>query len=209
MSTYGTMQARIADDLSGRTDLTTQIQEAIQTAIKFYERRRFYFNEATTTFSTVASQEYYGSSDNADIPNIIEIDTLKILVNGSTYLLTARDFQFIDDISNSTSSLGDPTDFCYYKQNIRLFPIPSAVRTITMAYVKRLTTLSASGDTNAWMTDGEELIRMRAKRLLFLNVIRSPEESATYAEFEAQALGVIEGETAKRISPGRLRPTIF
>ena len=53
MTTYGTMQDRIADELM-RSDLTTHIQKSIQTAIKKYEREEFYFNVTTGTLSTVA-----------------------------------------------------------------------------------------------------------------------------------------------------------
>lgn len=208
MSDYGTMQSRIADELA-RSDLTTQIQRSIQSAIKFYERRRFYFNEAITTFSTVAAQEYYGTADNAEIPNIIEIDTLKLTANGSSYLLDPQDWQYIDEVSNSATASGDPTDYCYYRQEIRLYPIPDAVRTVTMSFVKRLPALPANGDTNAWMTDAEELIRIHAKRDLFVHVIRDFDEAAAMAEIEPEVLSVLDGETTKRISPGRLRPTLF
>lgn len=208
MSDYGTMQARIADELA-RTDLTTQIQRAIQSAIKIYERERFYFNEATATFSTVANQEYYGTSDLADIATLVEIDAVKLTVNGRSYPLVERDFAYLDAVSTTASYTGDPSDYAYFKLQIRLYPIPNAARTITLAYIKRFTTLSASGDTNAWMTDGEEMVRMRAKADLFVNVIRSPEEAALCHEGELIAYTALTNETTRRITSGSLRPTAF
>jgi hypothetical protein len=45
MTTYSELQAELADELN-RTDLTTQIQKAIQEAIRKYERKRTYFQRA-------------------------------------------------------------------------------------------------------------------------------------------------------------------
>lgn len=59
---YIDLQNRIADELGARTDLSSQIILAIQTAIAKWERQPFYFNEVynTALLTTVASQEFYG-----------------------------------------------------------------------------------------------------------------------------------------------------
>lgn len=208
MTTYLVMQTRISDELA-RDDLSSQVQLAILSAIDHYERERFYFTEGTATFSTVAGQEYYSSSDLADIATLVEIDSLRITVNSTRYTLCRRDFAYIDEIAASSTTTGDPTDFCYYKQQIRLYPTPSSVRTITMAYIKRLTALSSSSDSNAWTTDAEEMIRMRAKADLLYNVIRDPEEAAICERGAKIAHDALCHETARRISAGRVRPTNF
>ncbi len=50
-----------------------------------------------------------------------------------------------------------------YQDRINLFPIPGSTYTLTIHYLKALTALSADSDTNAWLTEGEELIRLHAK----------------------------------------------
>jgi hypothetical protein len=83
MSTYGEMQTTIADELD-RSDLASQIQKAIKTAIKKYQRKRFFFNEARSlTFNTVDGQEFYTAADSSDIPNLLFIDTVKLTISGS------------------------------------------------------------------------------------------------------------------------------
>ena len=208
MTTFAILKARIADEIA-RTDLTANIITSVVSAVAFYERRRFYFNEATTTFSTVSGQDYYSSSDNAAIATLIEIDSLLVTESGTKSPVIATDFQFIADQNNSSSATGAPQFYCYYKRNIRLSPFPDAVYTMTMAYVARLTALSADADTNAWTTDAEELIRCRAKWDLFSHVIRDFGEADRAKQAELEALSVLEAETGKRISPGRLRPTQF
>lgn len=199
MTTYAVMQSRIADELS-RTDLTTQIQRAILSAIKFYERKKFYFNTSvTSTFTTVANQEYYGSSDLAAIPNIVEILALKGTLNSTKLPLRPVDFNTID-AQQSGSVKGFPEYFCYFAQQIRLYPMPNSAWTMTLAMVYRLTALSADGDSNVWTTDAEQLIRQNAKRQLYLDVIKDRDSAEIAAILEKEAYDVLRNETLRRFS---------
>jgi hypothetical protein len=207
MTTYGTMQDRIATEL-GRSDLTTSIQDAIQTAIKFYERRRFYFNETQGSFSASASQEYYGSADAAFIPKLVLIDSLTITANGTSYPLYARDWSYIDKVQTNAGYTGDPVDYAYYNNKLRFYPIPYIGRTFNISYVERLASLTATTDTNAWVDDAEELIRCRAKRELYTHRVQKPEKAGLMKAAEDDALEALEGETFSRLS-GKLRATQF
>ena len=206
---YSALQARIADDLN-RTDLTTQIQNAILRAIRHYERRKWWFNELRSdTFVTVASQEYYAAAANADIPNLISIDTLRLTVN-STYLdLTQRNFDYIDRIATSTSTTGQPIDFCYYAKQIRLYPIPDAVYTIRIAGSVALTALSSGTDSNAWTSDCEDLIAARASWDVNKNKIRDMESAAAAQVEEQSALQALRATHVSRTSSGMLTAQAF
>ncbi len=171
MTTYGIMQDRIANEVA-RSNLASEIRDAIQSAIRHYQGERFWFNENTATFLTVAGQEYYGAPAHADIPNIVEMDAAKVTVNGIDSPLAPRDFAYLDAVRGSTAHRGAPTDYAIYNQQIRLYPVPDAVYTCTAAYVRLLGTVSQTASANAWFVEGEELIRSRAKRDLFRHVIR-------------------------------------
>ena len=112
-SDYITLQTRIIDELGQRTDLASQVKLAIQTAIKKWERQRFYFNEAIyqNAFNTVAGQEYYTSSDWAAIATMAKIDVLTAYYFGRRYDLIPRTWEFIQDIAVNPSWAGLPTDF--------------------------------------------------------------------------------------------------
>lgn len=207
MTTYATMRTRITDEFVNESLTAAQVNSAIQSAIAHYQRERFYFTESRAqTFSTVASQEFYTSSDNTNIPNLSVIDELTITVNGMRYPLNERTWDWIDMISTTTTSTGPPNDYCYYGQQLRLYPIPDAAYTIRISGLIRLTTLSADSDSNAWMTDGEELIRQRAKWDLAMNTIHGPELAEVAAECEAVAYRVLKAETARRLGSGGIRP---
>lgn len=208
MSTLGAMADRIEDELA-RTDLTTQIHKAIRSAVSYYERKAFYFNEAQFTLTTSSSQEYYGLSDNANIPSVGAIDSVRITVGSTRYTLEKRDFAYIDQISSSTSTVGDPTDYAYYAQQFRFYPVPNAARTIVVSGITKTTTLSATGDTNYWVTEGEELIRSRATWDLYKHVIKDREQAEDWKETELEALAALRGDDAERLSTWRFRPTAF
>lgn len=204
MTTYAIMKARIADDLA-RSDLTSQIAQEILSAVKFYERHRFYFNtRVSDTFSLVANQEYYGSSDLAAIPNLITIDDMYVTVSSVRYHVLQVPF---DDIAAAQSGLivrDPPFQFAYYAQQIRMFPIPSSARTVTMADLYRLTALSADSDSNAWTTDAEELIRNRAERILYSKIIKDMDAANEAAANEQEALRALKRETRLRQAPREL-----
>lgn len=203
MSNYGTLQSRIANEIA-RTDLTAEIKEAIQTSIKKYERKRYYFNvKVESTFSTVSDQEYYTSSALSDIPDIAEIISATIAVSGVKQPLEWFDHVQIDQMQNGQVK-GTPEAYSYAEQRLRLYPIPNSVQTITLAYVYRFATLSADGNTNAWMTDGEELIRCCAKSELYEHVIRDPNTADRMLARAMQAHRDLITETARRMDSRRM-----
>lgn len=193
---YGDMQTAIADQLVDSALTVAQIKAAIQSAIKHYERKPFYFNQKkAATFSTVASQEYYGTAANADIPYIIKFESFQIGTYKST--VRATDHAAIE-ASQSGSITGQPNAYAYYEQKIRLYPMPDAVYTATLSYIYRLTALSADGDTNAWVEDAEELIRQSAKRILALDILHADDIAQRCWNREKEVFDELEAENRRR-----------
>ena len=224
-ATYVQLQSQIADELGGRSDLLTvqpssgltlsPVKNAIQSAIAKWERERFYFNEvynsATPLFTTVAGQEIYTTSDAAGIASAPEIDELRVLISGSRQVLTKRSWSYLEDMSSNPNARGQPSEWAYYGQQIRIYPIPGAAYPIAAMRVQRLAALSADADTNVWTTDGFDLIRCEAKSILALEVLQDAEMAA---KFQAQIYGprgylyVLKAETTRRAKSG-IRPTSF
>ena len=200
---YGTLQNRIADELS-RSDLAAQIRNAVQSAIAFHESERFWFNEGESTAATAAGTQAYA------VPaDFLEADALTLTASGNRHPLTMRPWAWMRDIDVAAASRGRPGDWAYYADDIWLYPVPDGVYTLTLSYLKRLAALSASGDTNAWMTFGEELIRARAKADIFAHVLRDYDEALAMKQLETEALANLRVKSAKKLSSGRLLPTGF
>ena len=220
---YGEVQAAIAYELGDRSDLTTQIKSAIQTAIAKWERERFYFNEVNDTngFSTVSGKEYYSESDYALIGSMVHIDKIHALVSNNRYTLEPRTWQYIEDYAVNPTVQAPPTglsDYAYYGKTLRFYPIPDGIYPITLSGTRRFTTLSADTDTNIWTQDAEALIRCEAKLDLYLNVLKDAEQAALmkvqiYGDpSQPNSIGylsALQGETYKRQAVPRVRATYF
>lgn len=208
MSDYGTMQNRIADEIA-RSDLTTPIQRSIISAIQHWQRHRFYFNESrTVTFNTVASQEFYTSSDNAYIPTFADIDAVTITALGSRMDVDKRPYHELEELSSTTTLIGIPIYYAYYGQQLRLYPIPDGVYPVRVSGLQRLDNVSLSADTNVWFTEAEALIRARAKIILALDVLKDADEARRLEPLENSVHTALQRETVLR-GKSNVKPTQF
>lgn len=210
MTTLSVMKARIADELA-RDDLTSQIAYAITDAIDRYQSERFWFNESRDlSFSTVASQEYYTSSDNALIPNLYAIDGVFMTVGSTVTELKPYDVQEIERLSDNGTQTGEPFGYCYYQKKIRLYPVPTQVYTVRVpGLVKFAAPTSDSEADNVWMTDAERLIRSRAKYNLALDVTRDTELATTMAAAVSEAFDQLKGRTNRQTGTGTIKTVQF
>lgn len=177
--TLADMKSRIADEIA-RSDLTTNIADAITTSITTYQKERFRFSESRdTTFNTVATQEFYTSADNPVISNLYYFDYLTILIGDSSFDVPRYQPEDLELLSQSGTQAGQPYAYTYYNEQIRLYPTPSAVYEMRIGghlLIAAPTSDAATG--NRWMTDGEKLIRCRSKYELAVHVTKDNEEAA-------------------------------
>ena len=212
MSDFGTMQARIARELR-KKNLTTEIKDAIQSAIKHYEGARFWFNELRHTATTQAGREYY------PLPSgFAETDSMVITVNNWNDHLIKKPQQWIDRENTTSSYQGIPKYFSNFAQQFRLFPIPDDAYTLTLSNANRLAALVNDTDANAWMTDAEELIRARARADVRVTVLQNPlahqemlafTHEGFYCAQEKAAYSALVSETEQRVSSRKITPLRF
>lgn len=206
MGTLADLKSRIALELA-RTDLSAQIANAVNDAIKYYGRERFWFNQSRNiTFVTVNGQQAYGATEQALIPNLIKIDG--IFFSDEKYPLdrySATDFEML---TGGSTANGRPYAFTYTDNQIFLYPTPNAAYTLRLYAHYRLPVL-ADGDTNAWTDDAEELIRTHAKQILYLDALEDDQGAARMSVKIPELLAVLRAETSSRMGTGRIRPTQF
>lgn len=201
MSTFGAMNARIADELN-RSDLSSQINLAIKSAISHYEPEHFWHNQARVQAATVDGQEYYALPS-----NFVSMDKLKITVDSSTYALVQRNVDYIDRrYVPSTNYTAQPVDFCVVEEQFRLSPIPDDSYTLELSYTASYDDLSATSDTNIWMTKGERLVRFRAKSDLYANYLRDPAMAQLMKAQEAEELEKIRERTVNYYGTSEIKP---
>lgn len=213
--TRGYMTDRIDDELKRSGTITTRITQCINDAITIYQPHRFHFSEGYDgNFSTVASQEYYSSSDNAAIKTNFLIDYLAVVIGTARYDLGRRQPEEIDLLTQSGTQRGQPQVFAYFQEKIRFYPVPDGIYSIIMGGHQLIAAPANDAEANnRWMVDAERLIRSRAKYELSLNYsIDFPTLAETMhpeAGAAADAFTELKRTTAKRTATGRVRPTQF
>ena len=210
MTTRSVLRARIEDDLA-RGDIPNQIYAAIDDAIAHYQSTRFYFTETrTASFATVIGQSYYSSADDADIPDMYEVDAAQITVSGNVYDLDRDDAVALEElIGSSGAAQGDPLSWAWADQGFLLYPIPNAVRSIRL--IGGIKKAAPTDDTagNVWMTDGFELIRCHAKLLLAVHVVNDVGLGERMGAAAAGAKARLERETSSKRATSRIMATAF
>jgi len=192
MTTLATMRSRINDELLLKNEYNSHIDRAIQSAIAIHEKTRFRFNHGRATTTIPADFEYVEPP-----PDMIEEDELMLIDGTERRPLIKQTYLWIGDQSRAIDYRSRPLYYAIETDDLRLYPIPDQEYTLQISYLKKLPTLSADTDSNAWMVGGEELIRLRAKRIILEDVLRGPEsfaEADRIAVREAETLAVLKNE---------------
>lgn len=211
MSTYLEVRTRVAEELD-RTDLasTDHLANAVLMTIKRYEGTRLYFNEARDlTFTTVAGQALYTSADASWIPTVLRLDEGYVTVGGQFRLLCRADPFTLEYLSDNSASEGEPYDWAYYNQNVRLYPVPDTAYAVRFYGLKRLATLVEDTDTNAWTTDAEDLLVAGAKRWLCQHVTRDLQFAEVMKLAEDEALTRLQREHVSKAATNTIIPMGF
>ena len=185
-NTYSALQQRVQNEVLGSPQ-TSDIQNAIQDAIAAYERESFWFNQvrsfgavtgSLSNLQTIAGKEFYSDADLPVLVNMPHISKIRVLAFATRYPLNARTPQWIDDQSISTTWQGLPTDWCWQAGSLRLYPVPNGGYPLILDATVRFAPLVNSTDYSCWTNEAERLIRLEAKRLLFVDIIRDSEQAA-------------------------------
>lgn len=205
---YGSLVAEIVNE--SRRSMSTDIANIVLDAIAHYETERFFFNELSGSFSLSSSQATYTSADASFIPNIMEIDTLRITVD-SNYVPVLRKgsaAQFRE--YSNPNTFAQPTAYAYWGHSIIVDPAPDGGYAAEVHGVLQLASLSVSTDTNAWVQrgNGKELIKQRAKSILYSEYLRDDANATRAAAREREALQRLRDRTTSLQASGEVTPCL-
>ena len=212
MTTLSALRTEILDDLErDSASDSTRVTAAISAAIRFYQPKRFFFNESRdVTFNTVASQWVYEFGAGADITTeFYRIDMILVEDTGNDYTLWRRDYRDIEQLNDNTATENRPSNYGYIDRSIVLYPIPDA------AYLTRITghvkvAIPADEEAdNPWMTEAYELIRCRAKAYLYAHVYPDAAMAAVMREATKDALSSLREATTSKVMAGHVIPSDF
>lgn len=211
MTSRSDIEAQIADDLA-RSDLSTQITNGVNAAIRAYRFERLGFNEAYRVTATASiSVDFLALSDVS--VRFRKIDRLRLIRDAGDYLdLYRRDYDWIMS-RQDPRVLSMPIEYAVYNNTIQFDCIADQTYTLLLDGVKELgtgTTASFSaGDASAWFNDARELVRHRAKREVYAHVLKDMELASAAASAEKDAYNILKAELGEVATTGLLRPTEF
>lgn len=208
-TTLGDLKNRIITE-TNRDDLVDTLAPwltlVIQQSIEFYAAERWWFTEATVTPTCVIGSQY------TPLPTGFRFrDALFIVVGGVRYALRIRQMVDIEALY-TTPITGQPTDAAFFGSSLRLWPTPNVAYPIIADGVFDTTALNYSDDTstNPWLSYAYDLITARAKIFLYRDFLSAQETDPRLAlamSQEASAYNRTKGETNRRITTGRVRPS--
>lgn len=218
VGTLGQMKTRVIRELGQRTDLAADVADAINDAIAIYQKERFRFSEVTPgsepTFNTVVGQSVYTTAANANIGTLYLVDYLLLNIGATNQYLSRIQPVEIKLLLQTGTQSGQPTSWAYEGNEIIVYPVPSAVYSITIGGHIKIPAPANDGEAgNAWMNDAERLIRSRAKFEIATHVTRNPTMAAamspepggaTYREWSS-----LKREGNRVVSTGRIRAMQF
>jgi hypothetical protein len=209
-ATRSDIETQIADDLA-RSDLSSQITAAVNTAIRSYRFERLGFNEAYKVTATLSTSADVMTLDSISV-RFRKLDRVRIVRAAGDYLdLYHRDYDWIMS-RQDVRVVCQPVEYAVYNSALHFDSMADQDYTLLMDGLKELGNASASysaGDTSAWFNDARELIRHRAKRELYANVLKDMELAAAAGAAEKEALRILKAEMGEQISTGFIRPTEF
>ena len=183
MTTLADLKAAIVRELYNRTDLTTEINAAILSAVAFYEQEKWWWKETQETdLATVNNQPYISLPADFNYE-----DGFTITYSTYPLPLIKRDWEtMLRLLISSVTMRGQPTDYAFYANQIWFYPTPNGNYALTMWKTRDLPVLSDDSQVNNWTTDAEELIRSRAVADIRCHILR---EQAALMEMGAVAQG--------------------
>ncbi|MEK9768610.1 MAG: hypothetical protein VW683_06780 [Betaproteobacteria bacterium] len=202
MPTFSQLKTNIANKIND-SQVDTFIGDAINAAIRYYQKQRFWFNEADTTITLTVN--------NPVVPNIptdfqYELPKAGLVIEDSNqfYPLDKRSNYLYDEAN--VAGIGRPEIYRNRSGSLEVYFYPDQAYTLHLYYIKKYTDLSADGDTNDFTDRAEELISAHALYLLYRDYRRNNEEAVFYKQVAEDELQRLLTESNARVTTGMITP---
>lgn len=208
MANLGQTIEKIREDIDRGSAYDDRIRRAIAEAIHFYRSKRLGWN-IKRAYATLTSGNEYVSLPS----DWVEADFLQLDLATRREGLDPVTYDWIEDQKGSTDARGEPYKFAIQHRTLRLYPIPDQTYTLMLSYhyeLKNVSRSASDGETNAWLDEGEELIRKHAMSDLYVLYFKDPESVShgkmLRAECSDEILPVLESQAAREQSSGKIKP---
>jgi hypothetical protein len=201
---------RICDDISRpESELGAFAQREILTAITFYESKRLIFNERMLNVTLTPNVGEYPyttlAASDPEVEDIIAIDDpIKALYSNREEPVWLEPWRDIFAADQGLLSTTIPSCWSHRNNTLYFYPRPNSALVVKIPCHVRLLSLNAAPATNAWLTDGEELIRNRATRMVWAKKLQDMEMAGLYQNLETETYARMMQAAGARHITGRL-----
>lgn len=207
MATLSDLRTKIANKLSNGQlvrPTASQIDEAINSTIDFYERSYFWFQESLFTITLTSGNNIITS---ADLPSDFKFqqhpNSLVIVKDGIPYPLEQITPIKFDSI-NTSNSLGLPISYTYRNKQFELYPTPNQDYSLNLYYFRSYADLVNDGDSNDFTAHAPRLIEYHTMKDLIVDYKDDDKRYINYERITKQEYDNILEETNYRSATGRL-----
>jgi len=209
-NTKAILKAQILDDLA-RSDLTTQVDTAIDWALNYYADDRFWFNEVVNASTTLSSSLAMISF--SVLPyRFQKIDRLRLELNSIYYDLYHRDYDWIM-ARQDMRVVAQPMEYCVYADKVQFDVLADQNYTLNIDGLVSLANAASNTytaqDASEWFNTASELIRSAVKRNLYSQVLKDPDMASVCVQSEQDAYSFLKGITNRKKTTGYIRANQF
>ena len=212
MPTLAETVTRVLDDLSRPFDELGDIaKREILSAIGYYESSRFTFNERILDATLSATSVFAFSAlvaNDPEVEDIWAIDGVTVLYSSRFIVVEAVPWnRYFEMVNNTTTTSNFPDFFTTYNRSMYVYPVLTGnIGAAIPAHVKLVTLDGITNITNAWLTEGEELIRSRACRMICQRKLDDFEKASMFKQPEDEAYKGLLADASVLQSTGMLSP---
>jgi hypothetical protein len=185
MGTLSSIRTAVAQkivnpDLTGNIT-STVVDNEINRAIRFYSRKRFFFNEDMADITLTADSQVVPDIP-TDVSSPLQVNGLMLIdsqVKIDLQKLTPPEF-----FTRDQDQTGRPYYWTYRDGQYLLLPTPQQAYTLKFRYLKSYVTLVGDGETNDFTDEAEDLIMLHATKNLYAENKQDAEMATFYAARE-------------------------
>ncbi len=203
---YGSMVTRILTDINRGNAHADRVKLAINAALRFYRANRFGWNQKRAETLIQSGDEFIDLP-----PEWLEVDQLVLEDDNNRDPLTERTYDWIEERLRTRNRSGRPTDYAIQNRQLRVYPPADRSYSLVMSLLYELQDVSLSSSdlaSNAWMTEGEELIRKHAMADLFVMYIGGEETQRGMTlrkDVSSRIVPALEMQAAREQSTGKIK----
>lgn len=205
MATLGTMRTRISNELQiDATAQATEIDNAIFSAIAFYNDKDFWFLDATpTTFIMSATAQYALATI---LPGRSQIKEISLHLTPGRTELHYRTLSEILAMDFDEGYTGQPLYWTISNDTLMIYPTPNVTRTAEVYYSLRYSMTASASASSVWTNEAEEIIRLHAEIDIQENRTKEFDEAMRRRGRLAQVLSNTDEKTVRRRAARRIKP---